>query len=242
MNLVRSIFVQIIVYGCCPVWALILLPTLVLPRFFVAYGIRLWGWSACWVIRVIGGIEIEERGKEHLLASNCIVAAKHQSALDTFAFPYLLKDPAIVLKYELTLIPLFGWLLMKAGMIKVERGAGSAALRGMLRDVGKALKEGRPLLIFPEGTRTPPGERRPYRRGIALLYQHMKLPVVPVALNSGVFWPRRTVEKFPGKVVIQYLPSIPPGLPSKVFLHRLQSEIEAATALLVEEGQKFRRG
>lgn len=243
MKYLRSLLVQLAIYGTTPLWAVALLPCFLLPRRFATWGLKLWGGSACWQIAMVGGITIEERGKHHLpKGQTCIVASKHQSALDTFALVNLVDDAAIVLKHELTWIPFFGWMLLKAGMIKVRRGDGRAALKSMLADAGRAKRERRPIVIFPEGTRTAPGERRPYRRGISLLYSQLDVPVVPVALNSGLFWPRRSFLKFPGRMVIEYLPPIPPGLPHRDFLARLTEAIETASERLADETRKLPRG
>jgi 1-acyl-sn-glycerol-3-phosphate acyltransferase len=143
-----------------------------------------------------------------------------------------LNYPAFVLKRELLSIPLFGWYLRKVGMIAVDRAAGASALRNMARQASEAFAEGRSILIFPEGTRVPPGESRPYHPGVAALYTQLKVPVVPVALNSGLFWGRRSFVKRPGTVTVQFLPPIPPGLDRKAFMRELESRIEAAAMVL----------
>jgi 1-acyl-sn-glycerol-3-phosphate acyltransferase len=149
-----------------------------------------------------------------------IVAAKHQSMFETFELVLMLEEPAIVLKRELADIPLWGWVVRRYGVIPVDRSGGGAALRRMMRAAEAAIAEGRPILIFPEGTRVPPGARPPLQPGFAGLYRALKLPVVPVALDSGRLWPRHRFEKRPGIVTMRFGAPIPPGLP--------RGEIEAA--------------
>ncbi len=163
---------------------------------------------------------------------------KHQSAWDTLAVPVLFGDVGIVIKRELLWIPCYGWYARKAGMIPVDRGAGAAALRGMLGRARAVMAEGRPIVIFPEGTRTAVGTRRPYHPGVAALYTQLDLPVVPVALNSGLFWPRRSFLKRPGRIVVEALAPLPPGLERKAFLAELQSRIETATERLIAEASE----
>ena len=139
-----------------------------------------------------------------------IFAFKHQSAWETLAIHLLLDGAAIALKRELTQIPLFGWTLLHAGMIRVDRHGGPRALRGLIEG-GRALERGSPIVIFPEGTRVPPGEHRAYQPGVAALYRHLDCPVVPVALNSGVFWPRRSFVKRPGRIVVEFCRRSSPG-------------------------------
>ena len=137
-----------------------------------------------------------------------------------------------MLKKELLSIPLFGWFLKRAGMIAVDRKGGASALRSMARQATETLESGRSILIFPEGTRVAPGQTRPYQPGVAALYTQQKVPVVPVALNSGLFWGRRAFFKKPGTIVVQILPPIPPGLDRKAFMRDLESRIEPASAAL----------
>lgn len=149
------------------------------------------------------------------------------------AFALPLRLPAYVLKRELMRIPLFGLYLRCAGMIPVDRTGGGGALKQMVAKARAAAAAGRHLLIYPAGTRTPPGERRAYHPGVAALYGQLDLPVVPVALNSGLFWGRRAFMKRPGVITVEFLPPIPPGLPRKQFMAELQARIETATERLV---------
>jgi 1-acyl-sn-glycerol-3-phosphate acyltransferase len=148
------------------------------------------------------------------------------------ALVVVLRDPVFILKKELLAIPFFGWYARRAGMIGVDRKGGAAALKRMMADARAARDAGRPLVIFPEGTRTAPGAAARYQTGIAALYQMLNVPVVPVALNSGLFWARRAFVKQPGTITLEMLPPIAPGLPRDPFMRRLQDEIEGASKRL----------
>ncbi len=196
------------------------------------YGLgRLWARGAFAALKAIVGLDhrfLDMPQPE----GPVIYAIKHQSAWDTMAFSALPDRPAYVLKRELTWIPFFGWLLRAAGFIAVDRKAGAAALRRLLRDAERTVAGGRSLLIFPEGTRVQPGERRPYQPGIAALYERLQIPVVPVALNSGLFWGRRSFVKRPGRITVEFLPPIPPGLKRREFMALLEERIESASTRL----------
>lgn len=189
----------------------------------------------CWVrvtlLLLVGVVGLRHRivGLEHLPEGPAIIAPKHQSTWDTLIFALPLRLPAYVLKRELMRIPLFGIYLRCAGMIPVDRAGGGTALKQMVAKARAAVAEGRHLLIYPEGTRTAPGERRPYHPGVAALYSQLGLPVVPVALNSGLFWGRRAFTKRPGLITVEFLPPIPPGLPRREFMAELERRIETAS-------------
>ncbi len=164
-------------------------------------------------------------------------ADEHQSSWDTVILPVLFRHPAIVIKHELAWLPIYGWYAVRAGGIPVDRGAGASALKHMLARAKRALAEDRPIAIFPEGTRTAVGARLPYHPGVAALYTQLNVPLVPVAVNSGVFWGRRSFVKRPGRIVLEILPAIAPGQPRRKVMVELETRIEAATARLVAEAQ-----
>jgi 1-acyl-sn-glycerol-3-phosphate acyltransferase len=205
---------------------------LLAPRDWAMAGLRAWAQASLWWLKVICGLSMEVRGKEHLIAGACLCAGKHQSAWETFALVPVLRDPAIVLKRELAFIPLFGWFALKFRMITLNRSAGPQALKGLIGQARKAAAGGREVVIFPEGTRKAPDAPPEYKPGAAALYLGLELPCVPFALNSGHFWPRRSLIRRPGKVILEFLPPIPPGLPRREFQARLESQVEAATARL----------
>jgi 1-acyl-sn-glycerol-3-phosphate acyltransferase len=218
--------------------SLLYLPLLLLPRGLTARGARLWSRGVLWGMRWICGLRWTVRGREHLLDGPVLVAAKHQSAFETFVMALIFNDPAFVLKRELLWIPFFGWYLNKSGVIAIDRSAGTRALRAMMKGAENAVAAGRPVVIFPEGTRAAPGAKLPYHSGVAMLYGTLGCPVVPIALNSGVFWRRRGFRKRPGTIVIEILPSIAPGLERKRFMAELENRIETASSRLVVEGQQ----
>jgi 1-acyl-sn-glycerol-3-phosphate acyltransferase len=233
----RSALFNLVFYAWTALLGIVALPMLLAPRAAAMRLGRWWSRTVLALARAIAGIEYELRGAEHLPRSAAIIAMKHQSAWDTLAVPALFGDVAIVLKRELLWIPCYGWYAHKAGMIPVDRGAGATALKGMLRRAREVVAERRPIVIFPEGTRTAVGAKRGYHPGVAALYTQLGLPVVPVAVNSGLFWPRRSFLKRPGRIVVEALAPLPPGIERRTFLAELQSRIETATERLVVEAR-----
>ena len=205
------------------------------PRKWSIRALQAWARTSIWLLRMVAGTRMEVRGREHIPVGPALVAGKHQSFWETFAILPLLDDPAMVLKKELTFIPFFGWFIYKFRMIAVERSSGSAALRQLLQEAGDRIAQGRQVVIMPEGTRREPGDPPDYKPGAAALYGRLNVPCVPFALNSGVFWPRRRFLRYPGTIVIEFLPAIPAGLSRRDFQARLEAAIEQATARLVAE-------
>lgn len=156
-----------------------------------------------------------------------LVAAKHQSMYETFEIMLMLREPAVVLKRELTEIPLWGWVVRRYGVIPVDREGGAAALRRMMRAAEAAIAEGRPIVIFPEGTRVPPGHQPPLQSGFAGLYRALRLPVAPVAIDSGRLWPRHRFLKRPGIVTFRFSEPLPPGLPRPEIEAKVHAAINA---------------
>jgi 1-acyl-sn-glycerol-3-phosphate acyltransferase len=179
--------------------------------------------SAC-ARRILGiGIRVEGR----LPQGGVVIAAKHESMFETLAMLVLLTNPAVVMKRELARIPVWGWLAQRYGMIAVDREGGAAALRHMLRTAAEAIEEGRPIVIFPEGTRVPHGEAPPLQPGFAGLYRALNLPIVPLALDSGRFWGGRLLGKRQGIVTFRFGEPIPPGLPRREAEARVHAAINA---------------
>ncbi|MBR4127436.1 MAG: 1-acyl-sn-glycerol-3-phosphate acyltransferase [Alphaproteobacteria bacterium] len=194
---------------------------------------RMWGKLLLFGLRWLAGVKCCVKGVENLPESGAyIVASKHQSAWETVAFHALLPSPAYILKQELLYIPLFGWNLKLTGCVAIDRASGTKAMRSILEGSEKRLKEGRPVIIFPEGTRTQPGATTRYNPGVGLLYEKCGVPVVPVALNSGVHWAKKAFLKKPGTITIEFLPPMPQGLDKREFISELQNRIEAACAQL----------
>lgn len=225
-------------YAISTVLAIIGLPVLVLPRGAVIVWSRLWCRSVLGWLALTTGLRHRVIGREYLPTGPYILAIKHQSTWETLAANLEFPNCAFVLKRELMWIPVVGWMMARAGNVGIDRAAGAKALRAILRDTRRALDDGRPVVIFPEGTRTAPGSTRPYQPGVAALYSQLKVQVVPVALNSGLFWGRRTFLKKPGTITLQILPPIQPGLSRSAFMDLLRERIEGATAPLVAAVEK----
>ncbi len=232
MTLIRSLLFNVFFIGGQMVMMAAMAAALPFPRTAIQSFVRAWTRGLRWVMRRLVGIRFEVRGRDNLPDGACLIAAKHQSAWDTFAFYLLLDDPIYVMKIELMRLPVWGAYARKAEMIGVDRAAGAAALKGMVRDAGAALDAGRQVIIFPEGTRTAPGTRRPYHPGVAAVATACDVPVIPVAINSGLFWARHSVIKRPGTIVMDILPPMPRGLSRRDFMAELESRIESATARL----------
>lgn len=207
--------------------AVVCLPTLVSRRWAVG-AIRMWVRGIRFLARNITGITFRSEGRENIPEGPCIVAAQHQSSFETYEMFHELEHPVFVLKRELIYIPILGWYMQRAGLVSVDRGAGATAMRKMLRAAQNALDADNQVIIFPEGTRANPGEMKPYKPGIAALYAHCDVPVIPMALNSGHFWGKTRILKRPGEIVFRYLPALPRGLSRDAFLAELRSRIETA--------------
>jgi 1-acyl-sn-glycerol-3-phosphate acyltransferase len=217
---------------------LVATPTFLLPRRVMVQISRSWGATSIWLLRWICGIKVEWTGLEKIPKGAFLVAAKHQSAWETFALLPLFPYPTAIVKRELLHIPWFGWHLWKCGMISVDRSSGRDALAGLISKTRAALADGRQIIIFPEGTRRPPGAEPDYKLGIVQLYAAVNAPCLPIALNSGLFWPRRKLVRYPGTVRVEILDPLPPNLPKREFFARLRHDIESATARLVAEGKR----
>ena len=240
MIVLRSLAFNLAFYLWMAILGLVCLPVLLLPRRYAWAVGRLYLRQILALLRVLIGLDHRIRGAEHLPHGAAIVAMKHQSAWDTLILPLLFADPAVVLKRELLWLPVYGWWQMKLGMIAVDRGAGARALKQIVAQAKRALADGRAIVIFPQGTRTPQGSSLPYQPGLAALYLQTGVPVVPVALNSGLFWPRRSFLRRPGTITLEILPPIAPGLDRAAFQARLEQAIEGATRRLEleESGDK----
>lgn len=236
--LVRSLIFNAFFYVNTTFMLLLALPTFFLPFQAIVWVAKTWGRINLFMLRVICGVKFEVRGREKIPKGPLLVAAKHQSAWETFALVHLFDDPLFIVKRELTWIPIFGWLMIKGRMVPVDRSAGGQALAAMTERARFELAANRQLIIFPEGTRRAAGAEPRYKHGVAHLYVSIQVPCVPIALNSGLFWPRRSLLRIPGTVVVEILDPIQPGLEKDVFYQRLQSDIETATARLIEEGRK----
>jgi len=239
MLVLRSLVFNVLFYGVLILWLIFgVLPSLLLPRRVLLAVAIAWADTSLWLLRAVAGTRCEITGLENIPEGGLMVAAKHQSFLETFALVTVFRNPVYILKRELTWIPLFGWALTKMRMIPVNRGARARALNDVTRRAKVELgQNGRQLLIFPEGTRRPPGAPPAYKFGVAHIYAELGVPCVPVALNTGLYWPRRKFLRRPGTVRIEILPPIPPGLDKVSFQNRLQEAIEPPCDRLLAEGR-----
>ncbi len=212
------------------------------PVYFAVSRKKAWfvpnNWSRFnnWMLRVICGTTVEFKGMENLPDGPCIIAAKHQSTWDTFVILPYLKDPVLILKRVLMGVPLFGQFLAKMDMIAIDRASREEARKQVNAGANRAKKDGRQILIYPEGTRRSPGDEPAYKQGVSMIYEATGLPVVPIAHNAGMFWPRRKFLRYPGKMTVEFLPPIPAGLKRDEMFKRLVSELEARCDALLIEG------
>jgi 1-acyl-sn-glycerol-3-phosphate acyltransferase len=213
------------------------LPMLAFDKIWIVRGQTIWTNGIIFLLRTICGLKLELRGQENLPEGAALIACKHQSAFETMIFHRITRDPAVILKKELLSIPVYGWYCRKTKMIAVDRKGQAAALKSMLAQAKAALEDNRPIIIFPEGTRSPVDSDLPFQPGIAALYSKLNQPVIPVALNTGLFWPRKSFLCRPGKMVIEFLPPIEAGLDRKIFMTELKTRIETKTQELVKEGR-----
>jgi len=238
--LLRSLLFNVLFYLNTAVWLVAAIPTFFMPYRAILEVAKAWGRLSREMLRIVAGVDYEIRGAEKIPHGAIIVAAKHQSAWETFALLPLFDNPTFIIKRELQWIPIFGWFTIKGRMVPVDRGAGSRTLSKMTERARLELSQNRQLIIFPEGTRRPPGAEPRYKYGVAQLYAAEGVPCIPIALNSGLFWPRRSLLRYPGKILVEVLDPIPPGLDKDAFFDRLQNEIETATARLIAEAQTTR--
>ena len=238
MSRLRSLAFQLLFYG-------VSVPIVLLVPFAALGGRRAirgyaHGWTVMhhWMTRRLLGIELKVEGDRYPLARPVLYAVKHQAMYETLELGRILDRPAIVMKEELARIPIWGWAARIYGTIVVDREASAAALRRMVADGRAALDEGRSIVIFPEGTRVAPGEQPPLRAGFAGLYQLLKVPVVPVAVNSGTVWPRHGPKR-PGVVTFRFGEAIPPGLPRKEAEARVHAAINALDVAAIPPGDRI---
>jgi 1-acyl-sn-glycerol-3-phosphate acyltransferase len=231
----RSLVFNLAFYVNLVVLMVLGLPMMLGGRHGVFFMARLWGSTSVWLLEQICGLRVEYRGVENLPTESYILASKHQSFLETFALLKHTPDFAIILKRELTFVPIFGLYLTVSKQIAINRGRGHGALSQIIDQAGAVLRAGRQVYIYPEGTRRPPGAPPAYKFGVAALYVETQAPCVPVAVNTGLFWGRRGFLRRPGVAVIEFLPAIAPGRERDTFAERLRSDIETACARLNAE-------
>jgi len=203
-------------------------------KYTIAYS-RGWIRSFYWLLRITTGTGYKLVGMENLPKGPFIMACKHQSMLETFIFPITFDHPHVIMKKELTQIPLWGKILTKYDVIAIDRKKPKEAIKTIVEKAQHALTHDRPLVIFPEGTRYNPGEQSTYQSGVAILYDMLKVPVVPIAVNTGLFWPKDSFIKHPGTGTLKFLPPIEPGLSKQEFLSKLQAVMDSESLKLLEQ-------
>jgi 1-acyl-sn-glycerol-3-phosphate acyltransferase len=194
---------------------------------------KIWAEVTIFALNVICNLKLKVKGQENIPIMPFIVASKHQSDLETIVFHAILNKPVYVLKKELVKIPFFGIYLVKMGMIIIDRAGKMNALKAMLAATKLTIEDNRPVIIFPEGTRAKPNTEVSYHPGITALYNSEKYKILPVALNTGVFWAKNSFIKYPGTFTIEFLPCINPGLKKEEFNEILKSRIETASRNLI---------
>jgi 1-acyl-sn-glycerol-3-phosphate acyltransferase len=211
------------------------LPLLLLPGRFTCEAARIWARLVLLGLDRVAGVGLEIRGA--VPGGAVIVASKHFCAWETIALMAVLRHPSMVMKRSLLRLPVNGWYSRKMRMLAIDRSAGATAIRGMAAGAAVVLAEGRPIVIFPEGTRKKLYDRPDYKPGVAALYAQLGVTCVPAAHNSGVFWTGAFLRR-PGTIILEFLESIPPGLPRRKFMPLLEERIETATGKLLAEAER----
>ena len=228
---------SILFYVFLVLWT-IFMGTICLPYLLVSYRylrkpVNIWVKGIFKLLQIICNITYEIRGKENIPSYAVLVASKHQSAFETFALFYHINNSIFIHKRQLFFIPIFGQYLKKINMISIDRSEGTIAMRKMLKQTKEKIQEGKSIIIFPEGTRKKPGENPDYKTGIAGIYKNLETEVLPVAVNSGHYWPKHILIKKPGKIIIKFLKLIPSQLEKSEFLQKIESAIEEETNTII---------
>lgn len=231
----RSLLFNLLFTAWLVAVAIFCLPALALPRGAAYRVAQFWGRGVVWLLKAVVGLDHRVRGRDTVPDGPVIFALKHQSAWETIVFSLLTPRFSAVVKKELLNIPLYGWYARRLGIVPIDRKAGGAALKRMVAKARIEVARGRSVMVAPEGTRTAPGKATRYQPGVAALYKDLGLPVVPVALNSGLFWGRRSFLKYPGTITLEFLEPIPPGLARAEFMALLEERIETASEALRRE-------
>ncbi len=232
MILIRSAIFNFILVLTIFLMGLLAFPLLIGSRKRVCWLRDRWVKFILFSLKIVVGLDYRVEGLENLPKGRFMVASKHQSAWETLALHLIFPDPSIVLKKELLKLPILGRFIEKVGMVPIDRSGRASALKSMLIAARKWANIGRPIIIFPQGTRVTAGEKHNYHSGVFAVYRALKVPVVPVALNSGMFWSRKAFIKKPGIITVRVLSYIRPGMDRKEFMEKLEDVIETETELL----------
>ena len=225
--MLRNLLFSIIFFSGIIFISILFLPTLILPQNIVLIGGKLMGYWASFCLRLILSVKIRVLGKENIIINKkFFIAASHQSMFETFYLQTIFNSPLFILKKELILIPIFGWYLIKIGSITIKRNKVTKENLGFFDDIKKAIHNTeRPLIIFPQATRVKPDERPPFKKGVARVYEELKISCQPIAINSGYVWPKKGL-KIPNKeIIISILPSIDYQMKKSDFVNNLEKKI-----------------
>jgi 1-acyl-sn-glycerol-3-phosphate acyltransferase len=227
MQFIKSLIFNIFLYTGIIIVFVLAIPTLILPKKYALICGKILAHYIIFILRIILGSKVIFHGQENLKKVNkFFVASAHQSMFETFVLQAPLNFPIFILKKELLKIPLFGWYLKKIGSIEIVR---ETTTKDNLNFFDKILNSTnnneRPLLIFPQGTRVKFGERVPFKKGVAKIYENLKIPCIPVALNSGKIWPKNSFMKYPGDIHVSFLKPVMPGLEKNIFLKKVEENI-----------------
>jgi len=239
MLVLRSLVFNVLFYLVLLALMIVGLPATLFGRKGVFFLANIWAHASIFLMRVVCNLRVEYRGLENIPTGGYLLAAKHQSFLETFSLLPNTPDFAIILKRQLAYVPLFGLYLIASNQIAINRAKGHSAMAQILQKAGEVLRAGRQVYIYPEGTRRTPGAKPAYKYGVAELYAANNVACLPVALNTGLFWGRRGFARRPGVAVIEYLPPIPPGLDREAFARRLEDTIETACRRLNAEALRI---
>ena len=215
-------------------FGIVFLPLFIMPKSIGISVMRFWARSSQKLLFYLCKIDFEVIGMDKIPNQKFIIASKHQSAWETINFIHILKEaPIMIFKRELLFIPFFGLYALKFGHIAINRKVGLSSIKSMIKKAKETLDNNRPILIFPEGTRQDILSESTYKRGILALYKSLNIPCVPVALNSGKYWPKNSIKKIPGKITVEFLDQIPPGIDDNEFMRILKEQIDTASKRLI---------
>ena len=235
MQIIRSLLFNFCYISWTLIVGIIFWPVVFLPTEIIILVVgKIWAQGLYFFLKLFCNLKLELKGSNNIPKTSAIFTSKHQSTLETFMFHILIHKPVFVLKQELLNIPVFGYYLKKMGMIAIDRDGGIKSLKILLKQVEEKIKQGYSIIIFPEGTRVTPGASKTYNAGIAAIYNIKVANVIPVALNTGCFWPKNSFLKKPGKFTIEFLPAMSNDLDKREFMKYLEEIIETRSKDLVK--------
>ena len=225
--MIRNFLFSLIFFTGIIFISLIFLPAIFLPKKIVLFGGKIMGYWTAYCLQIFLSTKIIIKGKENIIKNEkFFIAASHQSMFETFFLQTIFNSPVFILKKELLMIPIFGWYLKKIGSISIKRNKVSRENLGFFEDISKQINSSnRPLIIFPQGTRLPPEDRTPFKKGSSRIYEELKISCQPIAINSGNTWPKKGQKKINKVLTISILKPIEPGLNKEIFLKELENAI-----------------